>query len=80
MQALNSLSACYRGLSPAEDDELFETSETEENLARRAAEMEEAKQREDVVKLRESIETCLSMVVTSWNGDGEIADVSRDYR
>lgn len=77
ISALDSLTACFKGLSPAEDDELFETSESEESVAERTEGTRIAKSDERIIALRMRIEQAVSGIVAVWNGDGEIADVSR---
>ena len=75
VQSLNSLTACFKGLSPSED-EMWDLTEDEEDVARRNESVRVAKETDRIRKLRGGIEAALSTVVGVWNGDGEVADVS----
>lgn len=76
VQSLNALTACFKGLSPS-DDEMWDLTEDEEDVARRNEGIRQAREHNPRVReLRASIETALSILVGVWNGDGEVADVS----
>lgn len=66
VQNMNALVACFKGLSPSEDD-IFEENTNAEDVALA---------RPLVQNLRQRIEQSITNVVAVWNGDGEVADVS----
>lgn len=66
VQCMHALVACFKGLSPSEDD-IFEEGVDTEAIARA---------RPLVQPLRQRIEQSVTNVVAGWNGDGEVADVS----
>lgn len=76
VQSLNALTACFKGLSPS-DDEMWDLTEDEEDVARRNEGIRVAREHDPRIRdLRANIETSLSSLVSVWNGDGEVADVS----
>lgn len=74
VQAMNSLTACFKGLSPSDDD-MFEP---EEDDAAKNAAIAIARGDAGMVALRQQTEQAISGVLGVWNGDGQVADVSGD--
>lgn len=72
VQAMNSLAASFKGLSPSDDD-MFDLSDDDDGDKDLAV----AQAREDprLVNLRQSIEQAIGGVVNVWDGDSEVADV-----
>jgi hypothetical protein len=68
VQALSSLTAAYKGLTPSDDD-MFELDAPEVDIGPAQADIR-------MVALRLKIETAIQSVVVVWNGDSEVADVS----
>lgn len=68
VQALSSLTAAYKGLTPSDDD-MFELDAPEVDIGPAQADSR-------MVALRLKIETAIQSVVVVWNGDSEVADVS----
>lgn len=79
MQALDSLTACFKGLSPA-DDEIFDLSEDEASLKARTEGTQAAKVDPRIQLLRSRIEQAVSGIIAVWSGDGDVADVSHQHR
>lgn len=77
VQSLNALTACFKGLSPS-DDEMWDLTEDEEDIAVRNEGTRLAREDGRINELRGNIESALSTLVSVWNGDGEVADVSLD--
>jgi hypothetical protein len=78
VQTLTSLTACFKGLSPSDD--MFDlTDEGDEGTDKEDA-IRLAREDARMISLRRGIESCIYGVVSVWNGDGEIADVSRIQR
>lgn len=68
---MNALTACFKGLSPSEDD-MFETSADDE--AAKNAAIARARADPGMTALRQQTEQAISAVVQVWNGDSEVAD------
>jgi hypothetical protein len=79
VQSLNALTACFRGLSPP-DDEMWDLTEDEEDVSARTQATELARQDGRIQELRGNIELALSNLVVVWNGDSEVADVSFPHK
>ncbi|KAL1406931.1 hypothetical protein Q8F55_006343 [Vanrija albida] len=71
VQAMNSLTACFKGLSPSDDD-MFDSLEGDDEV--KEAAINAARADPGMVALRQQAENAISGVVTVWNGDGEVAD------
>jgi hypothetical protein len=74
VQSLNCLTACFKGLSPS-DDEMWDLNEDEEVVERRKRDTEVVRGDVRIMELRGGIESALSSLVSVWNGDNEVADV-----
>jgi hypothetical protein len=70
VQGMNGLAACFKGLSPSDDD-IFDLEEKAGDEEAVAAAREDLR----MVSLRRRIEQAITSVVQVWNGDGEVADV-----
>ena len=75
VQSLNCLTACFKGLSPS-DDEMWDLNEDEEAVEGRKRQTEEVRGDARIMELRGGIESALGSLVSVWNGDSEVADVS----
>lgn len=71
VQAMNSLTACFKGLSPSDDD-LFDSLEGDDEA--KTAAISVARADPSMVALRQRTEGAISGVVQVWNGDAEVAD------
>lgn len=69
--AMNALTACFKGLSPSDDDmfDLSEDDETERNQGIAIARAQPV-----MIDLRQRTESAIQGVVQVWNGDSEVAD------
>lgn len=56
---------------------MWDLTEDEEDVARRNEATRMARDTGRITELRGNIEAALSTLVGVWNGDGEVADVSR---
>ena len=71
IQNLSALTACFKGMSP-NDDDIFDLDEApEENTEA----IETAREDDGLVHLRAGLEQAIAKTVEGWNGDGEIGDV-----
>lgn len=70
LQSINALAACFKGLAPSED-EMFDTDEAPKDIT---------SARDRLQILRQRIEGGVMGVIGVWQGDGEVADVSRTDR
>lgn len=77
VQTLSALTASFRGLSPSDDD-IFDLSEDGPSSEEKTAAINLAREDPRMVNLRSRIEEAVKGVVEVWNGDGEVADVSRE--
>ncbi|KAK4687604.1 importin-13, partial [Tremellales sp. Uapishka_1] len=71
IQTMNALTACFKGLSPSEDD-IFETSEEDDEEKTRL--IGAAREDPRMILVRTRIEQGINGVVQVWNGDSEVAD------
>lgn len=71
VQAMNALTACFKGLSPSDDD-MFDSLDGDDET--KAAAMTVARADPGMIALRQRTEQAISGVVQVWNGDGEVAD------
>ena len=71
--SMSALTACFRGLSPSDDD-MFDL-ETEDTSAERDKAVLAVREEQTVVSLRHKIESTVQAVVRAWNGDSDVADV-----
>ncbi|CAK9779796.1 ARM repeat-containing protein [Cutaneotrichosporon oleaginosum] len=70
VQAMNALTACFKGLSPS-DDEIFDVDYDDQ--AKQTA-IATARSDPAMVALRQRAEQAFTAVVQVWNGDAEVAD------
>jgi len=75
LNGVNCLAACFKGLSPSDDD-IFDL-DTEEEELRREQGIRAAREDERMIRLRLQIEDAISRVVQIWQGDADMADVRR---
>jgi hypothetical protein len=68
---MNALTACFKGLSPSDDD-IFDLTESD---ADKDAAVRMVRDDPRMVSLRSRVEQGIAGVVQVWNGDGEVADV-----
>ena len=74
VKSMSALTACFRGLSPNDDDMFdLESDDTSEERDKAVAAV-----RDDpvLVSLRHRIESAIQSVVQVWNGDSDVAEVS----
>ena len=76
LQAIEAMTACFKGLWPSDDDMFDLVDETVDPKDKQAA-VAAARLDGRAIALRERIERSVASVVQVWTGDGEIADVSR---
>jgi hypothetical protein len=78
VQALNALTASFKGLSPAED-EMFDLSEDEATTQLKASAISAVRQDPRMIALRGKIEDSIKQVVDAWHGDAAVAEVSSHW-
>jgi hypothetical protein len=71
---MNALAACFKGLSPSDDD-MFDLDDGDETTDKAAA-VAAARSDPTMLSLRGRIESAITAVVQVWSGDAEVADVS----
>ncbi|BEJ13429.1 hypothetical protein CspHIS471_0306030 [Cutaneotrichosporon sp. HIS471] len=71
VQAMNSLTACFKGFSPSDDD-MFDSLDGDDEA--KDAAMMEARKAPSTVALRQRAEQAITAVIQVWNGDSEVAD------
>ncbi|WVF66636.1 hypothetical protein IAT40_001376 [Kwoniella sp. CBS 6097] len=71
IESTASLTACFKGLSPSEDD-VFDTSDEDE--AAKEEKVRIAREDPRMIALRQGIEGAVEGVVRVWKGDAEVAD------
>jgi hypothetical protein len=71
VQSMNALTACFRGLSPSDDD-MFDSLDGDDEAKNAAVAI--ARQDPGMVALRQRTEQAISGVVQVWSGDSEVAD------
>lgn len=75
VQAIGAMTACFKGLSPADDD-IFDLTEGSDDGTDKQDAIDAARQDERMIALRQRIERAVARVIQVWSGDGEVADVS----
>lgn len=71
VQSMNALTACFKGLSPSDDD-MFDSLDGDDDV--KAAAIATARADPGMTALRAQTEQAISGVVAVWNGDSEVAD------
>ena len=74
VNAIDALTACFKGLTPSEED-IFDVPDEDEQAKRDAATMQ-ARSDGRIIDLRSALEMCMQGLVHVFQGDGEVADVS----
>lgn len=69
--AMNALTACFKGLSPSDDD-MFDLTESDESARNESITV--ARSQPVMVDLRQRTESAIQGVVGVWTGDSEVAD------
>jgi len=79
VQAINALTACFKGLSPSDND-IFDLADMEDDGSDKQDAVDAIRRDALMIALRTRIERSVAGVVRVWSGDGEVADVSKDER
>lgn len=75
VQTISALTASFKGLSPSDDD-IFDLSDEGPSSEEKEEAIRAARQDPRLSALRAKIEDAVKGVVSVWNGDGEVAEVS----
>ena len=70
------MTACFKGLSPSDDD-IFDLADEEDDGTSKQDAVNTARLHDGMLALRTRIERTVAGVVQVWRGDGEVADVRR---
>ncbi|KAL7420320.1 hypothetical protein Q5752_005289 [Cryptotrichosporon argae] len=73
VQSMNALTACFKGLSPSEDD-IFDALDDDEVSGSKNMAISAARADAGMTQLRARTEQAVADVVQVWDGDAEVAD------
>lgn len=74
IQAITALTACFKGLSPSDDD-IFDLADVDDDGTDKQDAVDAIRDHSHLIALRIRIEGAVNGVVQVWSGDGEVADV-----
>ncbi len=78
IQAINAMTACFKGLSPSDDD-IFDLSDEQDDGTDKQDAVEAIRRSDRMVALRARIQSAIAGLVQVWHGDGGAADVREIY-